>query len=1099
MAAAGQAWSEPVEGEVQYIRPRGEAVELDILSGTNHMLLAVDNPRGLVPTLHSRIRAAGAKVSAWDQTQLLTGFTVLLAQNVGDLRRVAGYGQHAGCLADLNGQVLGISPNGRFLAFADGTGAALLELRPTAAPVTAGQNINLEGNCSIEGGRPVFHAWPVVDNDDSHSMLEKSGGIYLAPGRHALRLDWFNRDLPSGLEVYYQGPDLPRQRIPGTALFRQTNASGLDYACYLGSWLRVPDFQELLPEKTGVASNFDIGVVSRPVDVALEYTGYISVSRGGLYTFSTISDDGSLLFLDEKPPVVQVTGTNALPDPVPVAVQQRLPEGQAGGWSQVDGTVTFAGEQSGHLDLELSSSIGRMRVEVLDVSGLSQPPLLNRQIRATGICVPARTIDGQTVAGELLTPGIRQLEFRDADAGTWSHGLENKPPGETKTAAAKSASLPLLTQVDQIKRLTRDQWERGYPVKIRGIVTTVLDGGIFIEDSTWSIYARWQPPTDNETPRVGDYWEIEGNTFAEFAPNIRVTRATRLGEGTMPEPLHPNWDQLINGSLDTEYIEVQGIMTAVNPDGVTLLTRSGKLALDLINMPPRFLRQYENALVRVRGCVIPVRNIRTQQVELGHMRLSNASLAVDEPAPIDPFAAPLKHAADFLLFDWRAGALRRIKIAGQILHERNGEFYLLDGHDGMRFIPNGPVDLKPGDMAEAVGYLQLGGPSPVLHEAVARRTGTAAWPQPVVLDPSQLLNHKYDSTLVRVQARLVDVSHYRSDDLMEMQAGARGFIARLNRHDGTLPPLTPGSLLELTGTYSGQGGDLLSGQEVRSFELLLNSGDDVKIIDHPSWWTMERALALLGGMAMVLLGGLIWIALLRRQVEERTRQLAAEIRRHEQTERQRELERERARIARDLHDDLGAALTQIRFLSAVESRDTRTPEGTRSRMGQVSEKSREMVASLDEIVWAVNPANDSPGSLASYLCHFAEEFFAATPIRCRLDVGDSLPVAPLTSEVRHHLYLAVREAMNNIAKHAQATEVWLRIHAPPEQLRIEIEDNGRGISSEASGGPGEGLTNMRERLSKIDGRFECEPRAGGGTVCRFILRLQPSSFERAAG
>src|SRR5581483_12442944 len=104
---------------------------------------------------------------------------------------------------------------------------------------------------------------------------------------------------------------------------------------------------------------------------------------------------------------------------------------------------------------------------------------------------------------------------------------------------------------------------------------------------------------------------------------------------------------------------------------------------------------------------------------------------------------------------------------------------------------------------------------------------------------------------------------------------------------------------------------------------------------------------------------LVWIALLRRQVEERSQELAAEIRRHDHTERQRDLEEERARIANDLHDDLGATLTHIRFLSVLESRDARAPESTRSRMGQISEKSREMVASLDEIVWAINPTNDS--------------------------------------------------------------------------------------------------------------------------------------------
>ena len=154
-----------------------------------------------------------------------------------------------------------------------------------------------------------------------------------------------------------------------------------------------------------------------------------------------------------------------------------------------------------------------------------------------------------------------------------------------------------------------------------------------------------------------------------------------------------------------------------------------------------------------------------------------------------------------------------------------------------------------------------------------------------------------------------------------------------------------------------------------------------------------------------------------------------------------------------------------------------------------------MVASLDEIVWAINPTNDSVASLANYLCHFAEEFFKPTPIRCRLDVADALPSAPLGAEVRHHLYLAVREALNNIAKHSEATEVWLRIQVADSGLSIEIEDNGRGFQPRPAP-TGEGLANMRQRLEKIGGSYECTSRPGAGSVSRFVLRLNRTCCQQ---
>ena len=243
----------------------------------------------------------------------------------------------------------------------------------------------------------------------------------------------------------------------------------------------------------------------------------------------------------------------------------------------------------------------------------------------------------------------------------------------------------------------------------------------------------------------------------------------------------------------------------------------------------------------------------------------------------------------------------------------------------------------------------------------------------------------------------------------------------------------------------------------------------------------------MGCLLFGLLAAMVWITMLRRQVEERTT-LQPDVRNREPgtggmpagaAE-----EEERARIAQDLHDDLGATLTEIRFLSAVKSHDSLVPEATRSQLGEVSEKSRQLVSSLDEIVWAVNPANDSLPSLAAYLRHVAEEFFRNTSVRCRLDVDESLPPVPLTSEVRHNLYLSIREALNNVAKHAQASEAWLRIHWKEQTLIIVLEDNGCGIADAGIVSPGNGLPNMRRRVEKIGGLFACEQLLRGSVSAR---------------
>ncbi len=159
------------------------------------------------------------------------------------------------------------------------------------------------------------------------------------------------------------------------------------------------------------------------------------------------------------------------------------------------------------------------------------------------------------------------------------------------------------------------------------------------------------------------------------------------------------------------------------------------------------------------------------------------------------------------------------------------------------------------------------------------------------------------------------------------------------------------------------------------------------------------------------------------------------------------LERERARIARDLHDQLGANLTQVALLGEMAEADKDSPEEIESHARQISQTARETTGALDEIVWAINPANDTLEGLANYACKHAQEYFALAGLRCRADVPSQLPAVPIPPEVRHNVFLAFKEAVHNVVKHAQATEARIRLRLEPDGFILEIEDNGRGISN----------------------------------------------------
>jgi signal transduction histidine kinase/ligand-binding sensor domain-containing protein len=201
---------------------------------------------------------------------------------------------------------------------------------------------------------------------------------------------------------------------------------------------------------------------------------------------------------------------------------------------------------------------------------------------------------------------------------------------------------------------------------------------------------------------------------------------------------------------------------------------------------------------------------------------------------------------------------------------------------------------------------------------------------------------------------------------------------------------------------------------------------------------------------------------------------------------QRAIERDRGRIARDIHDDLGAGLTQITLLSELARREP--PQEMEAHLGQISDTARELTRTVDEIVWAVNPRQDTLDGLVTYSCQFAQEYLTMAGIQCRLDVPDRLPVVTLTADIRHNLFLAVKEALNNVVKHAAAREVWLRLIHDHGSVTLVIEDDGCGFDvpaedgrTEARTASGQGLDNLASRLATIGGRCSISSAPGRGT------------------
>jgi len=244
-----------------------------------------------------------------------------------------------------------------------------------------------------------------------------------------------------------------------------------------------------------------------------------------------------------------------------------------------------------------------------------------------------------------------------------------------------------------------------------------------------------------------------------------------------------------------------------------------------------------------------------------------------------------------------------------------------------------------------------------------------------------------------------------------------------------------------------------------------------------TWWF--HALTVLTAIALVV-GIVLFIT--RRRMRFKL----------ERIERQQALERERTRIAKDIHDHLGANLTRISLLSQSAQGELENPTQAAVQLERIYSTARELTRSMGEIVWAVNPQHDTLDSLASYLGNFAQEYLVSINIRCRLEVPLQLPHWPITADMRHNVFLAFKEALHNFVKHSGANEVSIFLATQEAGFTLAVRDNGRGFDPatvSSRPGRGNGLVNMRQRLEKIAGRCEIQSAPGAGTEIKFFVAV----------
>ena len=215
-----------------------------------------------------------------------------------------------------------------------------------------------------------------------------------------------------------------------------------------------------------------------------------------------------------------------------------------------------------------------------------------------------------------------------------------------------------------------------------------------------------------------------------------------------------------------------------------------------------------------------------------------------------------------------------------------------------------------------------------------------------------------------------------------------------------------------------------------------------------------------------------------------------------QSKAQQVLQRERARIARDIHDDLGAGLTQLVLLGETEQREAAGHPETRAKFERISEGGRRLLRSIDEVVWLVNSQRDSLQDFEAYICRYTENFLRASSVRCRLDVDAEIPQASFNLAARRNLFLAIKEALNNAVRHSGATEVALTIQATDGEVRVTVKDNGKGFDSATEKPERNGMSNMAQRMVELDGSCCVTSQPGAGCCVELVVPLNEGRRRR---
>jgi signal transduction histidine kinase/ActR/RegA family two-component response regulator len=693
--------------------------------------------------------------------------------------------------------------------------------------------------------------------------------------------------------------------------------------------------------------------------------------------------------------------------------------------------------------------------------------------------------------------------------------------------SAGQSTLPVLTQIEQVRRLTPEQARQSYPVHLKAVVTYfdsyTSDPELFLQDATGGLWVAWTPDLPKAEP--GQLIELWGtSTQIDFAPDVAKPHWKVVGRAPMPPARPVTLQEMASTSVDARWVEVEGIVRSAEvPQNDTRL----RLVVEVpggrvvVRIPGQAAIQpgLVDSRVRINGACGAIFNQKNQIIAIALYAPSMREIKIIEAGPTDPFAIAGRSIGALQTFNFTGLPTHRVKVAGVVTAQFEGSRLYVSDATGSVYVESSRTEqFAPGDRVEAVGFAGFVDYRPILKDAICRRIAAGPAPAPVVIKADSALDEdKYDSALVSLEAQLTAVSVLPKEEVLILKQGKTTFTAfGRERPADASDDLPDGSRLQVTGICLIER-DVVG--RAQSFKIRLRSAADVVAIKKPSWWTRDRALSVLGFAALATFSTLAWVFVLRRRVRSQTAEL------------------------RNKNDELAVALnaakesTQLKseFLANM-SHEIRTPmnailgltafalestsrEEQQEYLRDVMNSAESLLSLLNDILdlskieagrMELAPIQVPMAQLIQEVTHFLKTAASQKGLELAWNVAPEVPEHVSADPLR--LRQVLLNLIGNAIKFTETGSVRVEAKAESQDdktvcLRFAVRDTGPGIPDDKQdlifksfcqadgtttrrhGGTGLGLTISAHLVELMGGKIWVESKVGSGSTFYFTARF----------